>query len=140
MMKKLLILIILVFPLCVLSKEASNTSDEQKIKSLVTDFYISSSDKNLNHRYELLSDADKQILNKKKIINIWAHQLTTVALKEIKKVSLRDDFAEVNVEISIKSVINDFTEIKSITLYVKKEQGQWKIAYLYFQPPLFIGY
>jgi len=29
---------------------------------------------------------------------------------------------------------------KSTTIYTIKEQGEWKIAYLYLQPPFFIIY
>lgn len=139
MIKNLCILILL-FPITVYADKPSGQSDEHSIQSLVTDFYSSSGDKKLGHRYELLSKSDKEILNKNNIINTWAHQLTAVTLKKIKKISVREDFAEVTIEINIKSLIDDFSEVKSISLFVKREQGQWKIAYLYFQPPVFIEY
>ena len=106
----------------------------------MNDFYSSSDDKELNHRYELLCSFDKETLVKDKIINIWAHQLFFIKLKRIKNIKIKDDFGEVIVEIKLEIGSEKDATIKSIPIYVKKENGRWKIAYLFFQPPLFTEY
>ena len=140
MIKKALFIFFLLFPVMLYSEEAKKLSDEQKIKSLVRDFYSSSDDNELNHRFKLLCNVDKEILVKEKIIDIWAHQLSFLKLKRFKKISIKDDLAEVVVEIEFDVGNGKDIEVKSIPIYVKKELGQWKIAYLYFQPPLFTMY
>jgi len=140
MIKKLFVFVLLLFPLSLCSEEPSKVSDEQKIKSLVSDFYSSSDDNELNHRYELLSSFDKETLVKDKIISIWAHQLSFSKLKRIKNIKIKDDFAEVIVKIKIEVGNKKNAKIKSAPIYVKKENEQWKIAYLFFQPPLFTEY
>jgi hypothetical protein len=136
----LIVLLLLVFPSMAFSEEPADISEKEKIKELINDFYSSSSDTELNHRFELLCDWDKKILVKDRIISIWAHQLHSIELKNIKKISINDKVAEVLVEIDLRSILGEDKERKIVPVYVKKEHGQWKIAYLYFQPPLFIMY
>lgn len=140
MMKYFIIFMLFVFPSTSYSQETADNSDQQRIIDLINDFYSSSSDNALNHRFELLCDWDKKTLVKDRIISIWAHQLHSVELKNIKKISVKDKEAEVLVEIGFKSISEKEKERKIVPVYVKKENDQWKIAYLYFQPPLFLTY
>jgi len=129
----------LIFPMSLYSEEPTNNADDREIKSLVQDFYSSSGKEGLLHRFELLCKWDKKTFEKDQIINIWAHQLHIVELKRIKNISIKDTEAEVLVEISIKPVSGE-EKMKIIPVHVKKEEGEWKVAYLYFQPPLFTIY
>jgi hypothetical protein len=140
MTKHFIFFLILVFPVILFSQASAGNSDEQKIKNLVNDFYSSSGDDQLNQRFELLCEQDKKILVKDRIIDIWAHQLHSIRLKKIKKVTLKATEAEVWVELDIKSMLGEADEQKVVPVYVRKENDRWKIAYLYFQPPLFTTY
>ena len=140
MTKYFIFFLLLVFPGTLFSQASADNFDEQKIKTLVDSFYSSSGDDQLHHRFELLCEQDKRILVKDRIIDIWAHQLHSISLKKIKKVTVKDTEAVVWVELEIKSILGEADETKTVPVYVRKENDQWKIAYLYFQPPLFTTY
>lgn len=71
---------------------------------------------------------------------MWAHQLSFCKLKRILNISIKDDLAEVMVEMKLEAGNIKDEKIKSAPIYIKKESGQWKVAYLYLQPPLFTAY
>jgi len=129
--KKSLIYLLIVTGVFISNCSSDNISnkDQGEIVSVLMTYYSASKKADYDKKYELICEEDKYILNKKTLIEKWAHDIYYIEFISIKNFKTRGSFIKVNINAKIGSIMDGKVDKAVIPVYLTKESDKWKIIY-----------
>ena len=129
--KKSLIYLVIVTGIFIANCSNNNISNKNQgeIASVLKAYYSDSKKADYDKKYELICQEDTYILNKKALIEKWAHDLYYIEFISIKNYKLIRPYVKVNINAKISSILGGKEDGAVIPVYLKKESNKWKIMY-----------